>query len=117
MSRFSAAIRATAGTVLRPMMSVYSAAAATGTLREVGVFNTTATAVEVHLVRLTATGTQGAAITEARHNPKKPPNLCNAFTTHTGDATLGEVIYGTVLGAAIGSGVIWTFGEMSGTWA
>ncbi len=112
MARFSAGVRATAGTSLRPMMSIYSAAASIGVLREVGVFNTTATALEIFLTRLTATGTQGAGLTEARFNPKKAPALCTAFTTHTVDATLGDDLgYRAVLGAAIGSGVIWTFGD------
>jgi len=112
MARFSAGVRATAGTALRPMMSLYSPAATVGVLREVGCFNTTATAVEVKLTRLTATGTQGAGLVEARHHPKKPPALCTAFTTHTADATLGDDLgYRAALGAAIGSGVIWTFGD------
>lgn len=112
MARFSAGVRATAGTILRPMMSLYSPAASIGTLREVGVFNTTATALEIFLTRLTATGTQGVGLTEARFNPKKPPALCTAFTTHTADATLGDDLgYRAQLGAAIGSGVIWTFGD------
>lgn len=112
MSRFSAGVRATAGTSLRPMMSLYSAAASTGTLREVGCFNTTATAVEIFLTRLTTTGTQGAGLTETRQNPKGPPALCTAFTTHTADAVLGEDLgYRAVLGAAVGSGIIWTFGD------
>ena len=112
MARFSAGVRATAGTALRPMMSIYSAAGSTGTLREVGVFNTTATAVEIFLTRLTETGTQGAGLTEARYNPKGPPALCTAFTTHTVDATYGDDLgYRAVLGAAVGSGVIWTFGD------
>ncbi len=112
MARFSAGVRATAGTALRPMMSLYSAAGSTGTLREVGVFNTTATALEIFLTRLTETGTQGAGLTEARYNPKGPPALCTAFTTHTADATYGDDLgYRAVLGAAIGSGVIWTFGD------
>ena len=112
MARFSAGVRATAGTALRPMMSLYSAAGSTGTLREVGVFNTTATALEIFLTRLTETGTQGAGLTEARYNPKGPPALCTAHTTHTADATYGDDLgYRAVLGAAVGSGVIWTFGE------
>ena len=112
MARFSAGVRTTAGTALRPMMSLYSPAATVGTLREVGCFNTTATALEIFLTRLTAVGTQGAALVEARFNPKKPPALCTAFTTHTADATLGDDLgYRAVLGAAIGSGVIWTFGD------
>jgi len=112
MARFSAGVLTGAGTSLRPMMSVYSAAASVGTLREVGVFNTTATAVALFLTRLTTTGTQGAGLTEARYNMKGPPALCTAFTTHTADATLGEDLgYRAVLGAAVGSGVIWTFGD------
>jgi len=112
MARFSAGARTTAGTAARPMMSIYSAAASVGILREVGVFNTTATALEVFLSRITDVGTQGAGLTEARHNPKSPPALCTVFTTHTADVTLGEDLgYRAVLGAAVGSGVIWTFGE------
>lgn len=112
MARFSAGVLTGAGTSLRPMMSLYSPAASIGVLREVGVFNTTATAVAIFLTRLTATGTQGAGLTEARFNPKKPPALCTAFTTHTVDATLGDDLgYRAQLGAAIGSGVIWTFGD------
>ncbi len=112
MPRFSAGVLTGAGTSLRPMISVYSAAGSTGVLREVGVFNTTATAVAIMLTRLTTTGTQGAGLTEARHNPKKPPALCTAFTSHTADATLGDDLgYRAVLGASVGSGVIWTFGD------
>ena len=91
MARYSAGVRATAGTVLRPMMSIYSPAATVGSLVELGCFNTTAVALEVFLTRLTATGTQGAGLTEARHKPKKPPALVTAFTTHTADATLGTI--------------------------
>jgi len=112
MSRYSAGVRTTAGTSLRPMMSLWSAAASVGTLREVGCFNTTATALEIFLTRLTAVGTAGALITEARYNMKGPPALCTANTTHTADATFGEDLgYRAVLGAAVGSGVIWTFGD------
>ena len=112
MARFSAGVLTGAGTSLQPMMSLYSPAASIGVLREVGAFNTTATAVAIFLTRLTATGTQGAALTEARFNPKKPPALCTAFTTHTVNATLGDDLgYRAQLGAAVGSGVIWTFGD------
>ncbi len=112
MARYSAGARTTAGTAARPMMSIWSAAASTGTLREVGCFNTTATAVEIFLTRLTAVGTAGALITESAYNPKGPPALCTTNTTHSADATLGEDLgYRAVLGAAVGSGVIWTFGD------
>jgi hypothetical protein len=82
-------------------------------LREVGIFNTTSTAVAIKLVRLdTAAGTKGTALTEAEHNPYGSPPLCQAFNTHTGAPTLGEDLgYRATLGAAIGAGVIWTFGD------
>jgi len=111
MPRFIAGARTTAGTIDRPMMSIYSGAASSGTLREVGCFNTTATAVEIELVRLSTTGTQGASITVVSYNPKRPVAVCTAFTTHTADATNTSLGYRAVLGAAIGSGVIWTFGD------
>ena len=112
MSRYSAGARTTAGTAARPMMSIWSAAASTGTLREVGCFNTTATALEIFLTRLTAVGTAGALLTESPYNPKGPLPLCTVNTTHTADATLGDDLgYRAVLGAAVGSGVIWTFGD------
>lgn len=112
MSRYSAGVRTSAGSTTLPIISIYSGAAYTGVVREIGVFNTTATAVELYLVRLTTTGTQGAGLTEARHNQKKIVGACTAFTTHTVLPSLGEDLgYRGVLGAAIGSGVIWTFGD------
>lgn len=112
MARFSAGDRTGAGSTTLPIISIYSGAAATGTIREIGVFNTTATAVELFLTRLTTTGTQGADLTEARHNMKKQTPACTVVGTHTVAPTLGEDLgYRAVLGAAIGSGVIWTFGE------
>lgn len=112
MPRFSSGDRTGAGSTTLPLLSIYSAAASTGVLREVGIFNTTATALEVYLSRLTTAGTQGAGLVEARYNPKKQPALCTVFTTHTVAPTLGDDLgYRAVLGAAIGSGVVWTFGD------
>ena len=112
MARFSAGVLTSAGTSLRPMISIYSAAASAGTLREVGCFNTTATAVAVFLTRVTTVGTQGSDLTEARYNMKGPPALCTVVGTHSADVALGEDLgYRAQLGAAVGSGIIWTFGD------
>ena len=108
MARHSAGVLTTAGTSVRPMMSLFAVAATGGKLVEVGVFNTTATAVAIRLVRLTAAGTPGAGLTESNHDPAVTSRM-TAFTTHTGDATVGDDLgYRAVLGAAVGSGVIWT---------
>jgi hypothetical protein len=93
-------------------MSVYAAAAVSGSLREVGVFNTTAAAVNVKLVRLTSVGTAGAAITVAAQVDRSAAASSTMANTHTAAPTLGaDLGYRASLGAAIGSGVIWTFGD------
>ena len=91
--------------------SVYAAAASGFKLREVGIFNTTATECRVGLRRWTAAGTQGTALTEADWDANRTDTQCTAFNTHTADATGGDTFRMAVVGAAIGSAIIWTFGE------
>lgn len=112
MSRHSSGVRTAAGSTTLPLFSIYSGTGTTGSLREIGVFNTTTTAVEVFLSRLITKGTQGAGQAKARHNKKKQTSVCTIFTTHTVAPALGEDLgYRGVLGAAIGAGIIWTFGD------
>jgi len=112
VARFSVAARAAgAGSTLLPSGSLYSPAGSGGRLREVGVFNTTATAVAIKLARLTTAGTQGATLTEVEHDEVGPPPLMTAFNTHTAGPTIAGDLYQASLGAAIGAGVIWTFGD------
>ena len=112
MSRYSVGARsAGAGSATLPLLSLYATAAVGGRVREIGVFNTTTAAVAVALCRLTTTGTQGAGLTEAAHDPASPAPAMTAFNTHTAAPTLADLGYRTVLGAAIGAGVIWTFGD------
>ena len=89
--------------------SLYATAAVRPQVLEVGVFNTTATAVAVAVNRASATGTQGAALTEVCTSDDSATIVATAFNTHTADATVGAAIRQASLGAAIGSGVIWTF--------
>jgi hypothetical protein len=85
-------------------------------LREVGIFNTTTTAFAVGLQRITATGTAGAAATETCLEDDSYTPAATVTGVNSTDATAagGPVRYGS-LGAAIGSGVIWTFGDQ-GLW-
>ena len=114
MARYSVATLSTgAGSTTLPLVSVYAVASVAGTFREVGVFNTTATGVAVRLVRLSSTGTQGAAMPVAgRYNPDSVAASMLGFNTHTVAPTLTDAGYRAQLGAAIGSGVIWTFGDL-----
>jgi len=113
MPRYSAGCKTGAGSTTLPLISLYAAAAAVGKIREIGAFNTTSTAVDIKLVRLTTAGTQGAGLVEAKHDPLCSAANCSAFNTHSSTGpTLGDDLgYRASLGAAIGSGVIWTFGD------
>lgn len=112
MPRYSAGAKTTAGSTTLPIISLYSGAAVGPKIREIGVFNTTSTAVDVKLVRLTSAGTQGAGLTEANHDPDTATAACSAFNTHSANPSLGnDMGYRASLGAAVGAGVIWTFGD------
>jgi hypothetical protein len=112
MPRYSAGVKTGAGSTTLPIISLYAVAGVAPKLREIGVFNTTVTTVDLRLVRLTSAGTPGVGLTEGKHDPDSDTAACTAFTTHTGAPTLGDDLgYRASLGAAIGAGVIWTFGD------
>jgi len=91
--------------------SIYAAAGSGGAIREIGIFNTTAVPVAIRLARLTTQGTPGAGLTEDNNDPNGPPALCTAFDTHSVGPTIGaDLGKRAVLGAAVGAGIIWTFG-------
>ena len=79
---------------------------------EVGVFNTTTTAFNVGLSRFSVSGTPGAALTEQPEDPEFTPVLTVASGVNSTAATLsgGPYTFASI-GAAIGAGVIWTFGK------
>lgn len=99
-----------AGTAARAMMSLFAVAGSGGTLREVGVFNTTATALAIALARFTNATGVGAGQTEGEYDENAPAPACTIFAGHTADGGVGQILRQASLGAAIGSGVIWTFG-------
>ena len=111
MAQYSIAGRSTvAGTSLRALFSLFGIAGVGGVIREIGVCNTTTTAVNIALVRLTNATGVGAGLTEAEYDEDAPPPSCTGFAGHTADGGVGQVIRQWTLGAAVGSGVIWTFG-------
>lgn len=89
--------------------SLYSTAALKPRVVEIGVFNTTATAAAVAVCRASATGTQGAGLTEVCLSDDVSVIVATGFNTHTADATVGSPVRQAVLGGAIGAGVIFTF--------
>jgi len=113
MARFSGAWKtAGAGSTTLPMASIYGTTGLWGRVREVGVFNTTTTAFDVALRRATSVGGTHTAREELYEDDSAQTPLMTLFDTDTGTAptlTTGN-IRAASLGAAIGSGVIWTFG-------
>lgn len=112
MARFNASARTTAGSTTLPIISLYGGTTVRPRLREIHIFNTTATAVSLKLVRVTTTGTQGTALTEMAQTAEDPVSIAQAFNTHTVAPTItsGDLLRWS-LGASIGSGVIETFSE------
>lgn len=113
MARQAAGWRTTgAGSATLPMASLYASSTGGLWVVEVGVTNTTVTAFEASLKRVTTTGTQGTAQTvvyeenDGNFTAKGDPR-----DTHTVAPTLvaGEIRRASI-GASIGSGIIWTFG-------
>lgn len=101
------------GSALTAVLGPYLLSGATTqdlVLREVGVFNTTVNAAAVGLARQTAAGTAGTGLTEENVDFANHVTIGDAFNIGTGAFTVGGVMRQGSLGAAIGAGVIWTFG-------
>jgi hypothetical protein len=114
MARFSAAGRGVTNLPTAVRGPALFAGATTGAfwVREVGIFNTTTSAVAVGLAVCTAQGTGAGGLTEFQEDdPSAPATGETAFTSQSTDSTVSATIRQASLGAAIGSGVIWTFGE------
>jgi len=111
--RASVAGRSTvAGTTVRAVASVFAIASHGFRLREVGVWNTTTSGVAVALVRFTNATGVGAGLTEVQWDAEHDiAPAMTGFAGHTADGAVGSPIRQASLGAAIGSGVIWTFGD------
>lgn len=113
MARYSVSGRTTiVGTSALPNVSLYATAGVRPRVVEIGLFNTSTTAVTIALVRLTTTGTQGAGLTEAKEEDTSQSAVATAFAGHTAGPTIGDELRRASLGAAIGSGVIWTFKQL-----
>ena len=114
MARYSGGARASgAGSSTLPSGSIYAVANRAPCVREVGWFNTTATATAHFLTRLTTAGTQGANITEDPDDVESAAVTATVVNTHssTGPTLGNDMGYRAPIGAAIGAGVIFTFGD------
>ncbi len=112
MARYSAGMTAAgAGTTVRPIFGVLNTAAVAAQIREISLWNTTVTSCVYELVMITG-GTPGATVTAFPHrNDSLATPTCLAKQLWTADGTItSRTGYRAVLGAAIGSAAILTFG-------
>ena len=110
MARFAAGVSTGAGNTTWPILSVFSEAVTEISVVEAGVANTSSTAFEVRVVRISSgPGTVGAGLVETcLDNPGVTAAKGMAFTTHTaGTPTLTDAGYRAVVGPY--SGYIFTF--------
>jgi hypothetical protein len=99
-----------AGTTLRAIASVFGISGKGFRMREVGVFNTSTSAVAVSLVKFTNATGVGAGLTEVSWDADDGTAQCTAFAGHTADGAVGSPVRQATLGGVVGSGIIWTFG-------
>jgi hypothetical protein len=112
MARFSAGGRSSAGSTTLPIASVYASATISPKVVEIGVSNTTATAVALKLCKLTTAGTQGTGLTETSWDEGAYTAACTAVNTHSSTGpTVVDLGMNITLGGVIGAGWIWTFGS------
>lgn len=111
MARYSAGMTAAgAGTSVRPILGILGTSTISVILREIGLYNTTTTGCVYRLVNFTG-GTAGTGQTERKHRRNAPAATGAVSGLWTADATVGEDCgYRWVLGAAMGSAAILTFG-------
>jgi len=111
MSKFVAGLTTTGGSTTLPLAALVGGTGARIRIAEIGVFNTTTTAVNLVLCRLSTAGTPGTAATSRLTDQGDGATAVGALrNTYTSTApTTTELGIGFPLGAAIGSGLVLTF--------
>ena len=112
MSRYAAGGLTTAGSTTLPIAALVAGSSIRPHIYEIGVFNTTATAVALKLVRMSSAGTPGATLPAAQVSDPEGNATPSAVlkNTYSVTATMVDLGFRCQLGAAIGSGFVFTFG-------
>jgi hypothetical protein len=109
---YAAAASKAAPATLTAIAGIRPAAGADVQVREIGVFNSTAVASSVGLIRSLTAGTASTSMLGQAQDPQRPASACNFDTAWSGAGTVSTAGYlrKVVLPATIGAGIIWTFG-------
>lgn len=111
MSKAVAGLTTSAGSTTLPICALIGGTGGRIRITEIGVFNTTTTAVNLVLCRLSTAGTPGTSATSRLTDSADAATLVGVLkNTYTGTApTTTELGIGFPLGAAVGSGLVMTF--------
>lgn len=112
MALYSAAVSKAAPTTGTAAAMIRPASTDDVQVREIGVFNSTAVASSIGLIRSATTGTPSTSALVQAQDSARPAGTCNIDSAWSVAATIGSVyMRKIVLPATIGAGVIWTFGQ------
>lgn len=111
MTTFMGGGLTSAGSTTLPLVALVGGTTVRPRILEIGVFNTTTTAVALKLCRLTTAGTPGSNMAVDKADPLEvETNIALLKNTYSSTApTTSDLGFRCVLGAAIGSGFVWTF--------
>ena len=111
MSKFAAGLTTSAGSTTLPICALVGGTGGRIRITEIGVFNTTSTAVNLVLCRLSTAGTPGASatsrLTDAADAATAVGVLKNTYSSTAPTTT--ELGIGFPLPAAVGAGIVLTF--------
>ena len=111
MSKFAAGLTTTAGSTTLPICALIGGTGGRIRITEIGVFNTTSTAVNLVLCRLTTAGTPGSSatsrLTDGADAATAVGTLKNTYSSTAPTTT--ELGVGFPLAAAVGAGLVLTF--------
>ena len=108
---FVAGFATTAGSTTLPIFNLVGGTGARLFIREIGISNSTVTEVDVVLARFTTAGTTGTSATTREMDEGDVVASVGVLKTNYSSTapTSAELGFGCWLGAAKGSGWIWTF--------
>jgi hypothetical protein len=112
MARFAAGGLTSAGSTTLPVVGLLGGTGVVARIREIGVFNTTTSSVALNVCRITTAGTPGVTLTTGVTGID--PNTSVALLKNTWSSTAPTVVdlgFRCILGAAIGSGFVFTFDD------
>jgi hypothetical protein len=110
MATYAANVLTTAGSTTLPIAGLIGNGSVRATIRELGIFNTTATAVDVALCRISTAGTPGSSATAMSETEGAATATAVLKNTYSSTAPTTSIVGRRAqLGAAVGSCVIWTF--------